>query len=84
MQTITVDQSLNPVWNKYGEFAIQKEDSPEDSELIIKVWDKDIIGADDYLGVTMFPLKNLKGKGKRLFPKLALNHRVRRLIYNVS
>ena len=73
MQTITVDQSLNPVWNKYGEFAVQREDLPEDSELIIKVWDQDMIGADDYLGLATFPLKQLTGKGKRPFPELALH-----------
>ena len=29
-----------------------------------------IIGADEYLGLATFPLKELKGKGKQLIPHL--------------
>ena len=62
-QTNTVDKTLNPVWNKYGEFAVQKEGLLEDCKLVISVWDEDTVGTDDDLGEAVIPLKEFRDKG---------------------
>ena len=59
-QTKTVDQSLNPVWNTYGEFCIQSNCNDTNCNLTINVWDADVVGSDDYLGEAAVPLNDLR------------------------
>ena len=62
-QTCTIDKTLNPVWNTYGEFAILKTNITESSKLIVDVWDEDMAN-DDSLGKGMILIDDLKGKGE--------------------
>ena len=62
IQTKIIEKELNPVWNKYGEFAFQSEDFSEDCDLYINVWDKDKIGSDDSLGDIVVPISKMKNR----------------------
>ena len=64
MQTKVIEKELNPVWNKYGEFAFQSEDFSEDCSLYINVWDKDKIGSDDSLGDLKVPIEEMRDTSK--------------------
>ena len=52
-------KSLNPVWNKYGDFIVQDLDR---DDLIIKVWDWDNLTRDDPLGQAELPVSELMNR----------------------
>ncbi|KAL8172479.1 hypothetical protein V2J09_024283 [Rumex salicifolius] len=51
--SVAIDAGSNPEWNQYFIFTI----SGSVSELVIKLYDKDIFTADDYLGKAEIPLE---------------------------
>ena len=51
-----VQKSLNPKWNKYGEFIV---DDMNHDELVVKVWDKDKTSSDDPLGSAEIPVSEI-------------------------
>ena len=59
LQTEVVQKSLNPQWNKYGEFIV---DNVDHDELVVKVWDKDLTSDDDPLGSAEIPVSSLVQK----------------------
>ena len=52
-------KSLNPKWNKYGEFIV---DDMNHDELMVKVWDEDRTSANDPLGSAEIPVSELVEK----------------------
>jgi len=59
-KTKTIKKVLNPQWNQTYMVELRE---PEKLTLEIEVFDEDLIGKDDSLGVATFPLKDLpKGK----------------------
>ncbi len=73
-KTKTVDKTLNPVWNEYGEFSIQSDDLLEDCNLHVKVWDRDKVGADDSLGEAMIPLREIQDRSKHIYKKYIVSY----------
>ena len=56
LQTKVVKKSLNPKWNKYGEFIV---DDMNHDKLVVKVWDKDDLSSDDPLGSAEIPVSEI-------------------------
>lgn len=56
-KTKPISSTLNPNWTSKHKneatWTIKKENS---STFVLEVWDKDLIGSDDFLGVASFPL----------------------------
>lgn len=57
-RTATVAKTLAPEWNE--EFEFIKVNRSSDAYLIFELWDHDIVGDDDMLGVFAFYVKDLK------------------------
>ena len=49
-KTASITQDLNPVWTDKERFLVNRLPGQETNELVLAVWDKDIIGSDDFLG----------------------------------
>ena len=59
VKTSTIDNDLNPVWNE----TFRVDVGARTSYIFVKVYDKDIIGSDDYLGSITFPSQRLINDG---------------------
>ena len=58
-QTEVIKRSLNPVWNKYGEFVVDRLDR---DNLVINVWDWDVATKDDPLGSAEVPVSSIANR----------------------
>lgn len=76
VKTHTKNSELNPVWDEQFEFNVEDQ---ETQSLVLKVMDKDEVGADKLLGVAVYPLSKLKCEEKtsltlNLLPSLEMDN----------
>ncbi|KAH7537192.1 16 kDa phloem protein 1 [Ziziphus jujuba] len=59
----TVAKGDNPVWNEKFLFNAQYPVTGDGYKIILKVWDKDTLSSDDYIGQATIYIKDLLAQG---------------------